>query len=163
MGSSQAADNGRNEPSRPPDENLIKVSPYMVIPSRVGGFSLYLKQEDRLVLYAEKGELFTEAHKQRLALLDVDSLYVRASDYRHFMHYLQDNILDLLDDETIPVAERARAWSEATVSIAREAFDRTLPAPIDRRQFKRIGTLIHNSLKFLGRDDALRELARFIR
>jgi len=135
----------------------------MVIPSRVGGFSLYLKQDDRLVLYAEKGELFTDEHKERLAMLDVDDLYVKGADYAHYMTYLEDNIIDVLDDETVPVRERARAWNDATVAIAKETFDRSLPAPIDKRQFKRIRNLIDNSLKFLTRDDALKELARFIR
>ena len=142
---------------------MIKVSPYMVIPSRVGGFSLYLKQDDKLVLYAEKGELFTDEHKERLSLLGVDHLYVKAADYAMYMSYLQDNLLELLDDESIPVRERARAWNDATASIAKESFDRSLPRPNDMRQFKRIRALIANSLKFLARDDALRELSRFIK
>lgn len=142
---------------------LFKVSPYMVIPSRVGGFSLYLKQDDRYVLYAERGQLFTEEHKKRLGLLGVKHLYIKGSDYIHYQEYLEDNLLDLLDDESVPVQERARAWNDATVALAKEAFDRRLPAPIDKRQFKRIRTLISNSLKFLAREDALKELGRFIR
>lgn len=159
MGSTAPAGNGKKK--RKP--TFFKVSPYMVIPSRVGGFSLYLKQDDRLVLYAEKGELFTDEHKERLAMLDVDHLYVKGTDYVHYMAYLEDNIIDVLDDETVPVRERARAWNDATVAIAKETFDRALPSPIDKRQFKRIQNLIANSLKFLTRDDALKELARFIK
>lgn len=162
MGNTPTAGNGANIGTDSRD-GLVKVSPYMVIPSRVGGFSLYLKQDGKLVLYAEKGELFTDEHKQRLALLGVEHLYVRGADYASFATYLQDNILDLLEDESIPVGERARAWNDATVSVAREAFDRSLPSPIDKRQFRRIRKLIADSLKFLARDDALKELARFIR
>ena len=161
MGSDAAAGKGGNGPKQ--TVSMIKVSPYMVIPSRVGGFSLFLKQDGKLVLYAEKGELFTDEHKERLSLLGVDHLYVRTQDYAQYMIYLQDNLLELLDDEAIPVRERARAWNDATVAIAREAFDRSLPKPVDARQFKRIRALIANSLRFLARDDALRELARFIR
>lgn len=141
---------------------LFKVSPYMVIPSRVGGFSLYLKQDDSFVLYAEKGELFTDAHKSRLGKLGVNHLYVKAEDYSHYASYLNDNLLELLDDENVPVRERARAWNDATVAIAKEAFDRNLPRSMDRRRFKRIRKLINDSLKFLAREDALKELARFI-
>lgn len=155
------AGNGNSGPKK--KVTLIKVSPYMVIPSRVGGFSLFLKQNGKLVLYAEKGELFTDEHKERLSLLDVDHLYVKATDYAMYMEYLQDNILELLDDDSIPVRERARAWNDATVAVAKECFDRSLPKPIDKRQFKRIRSLITNSLKFLARDDALRELSRFIK
>ncbi|MCJ2165675.1 MULTISPECIES: HD domain-containing phosphohydrolase [unclassified Pseudodesulfovibrio] len=163
MSNIPSAGNGNISKTPSLDENLVKVSPYMVIPSRVGGFSLYLKQEGKLVLYAEKGELFTDEHKERLSLLGVKHLYVKGADYRHFMNYLQDNILELLDNESIPVTERARVWNDATVSIAREAFDRSLPSPIDKRQFKRIRAIISNSLKFLAREDALKELSRFIK
>lgn len=141
---------------------LFKVSPYMVIPSRVGGFSLYLKQDDNFVLYAEKGELFTDEHKERLGRLGVDHLYVKAEDYRHYATYLNDNLLELLDDEAIPPRERARAWNDAALSLAKKSFDRSLPQGTDKRQFRKIQTLIRNSLKFFTRDDALKELSRFI-
>ena len=163
MGNAPSAGNGEHNGRKDRPQGMVKVSPYMVIPSRVGGFSLFLKQDGKLVLYAEKGELFTDEHKQRLALLGVDHLYVRTSDYKQFTRYVQDNILELMDDEGIPVGERARIWSDATVSLAREAFDRSLPAPVDKRRFQRIRKLIADSLKFLSRDDALKELARFIR
>lgn len=151
------------QPKKSPTRGLFKVSPYMVIPSRVGGFSLYLKQGDSLVLYAEKGELFTEQHKQRLGGLGVDHLYVKAEDYSHYATYLHDNLLEVLDDEAIPVRERARAWNDATVSLAKKAFDRALPKPMDKKRFAMVRKLIQNSLKFLARDDAMRELARFIK
>lgn len=143
-------------------KGLFKVSPYMVIPSRVGGFSLYLRQGENFVLYAEKGVLFTDAHKDRLGKLDVSHLYVKAEEYTHYASYLQDNLVELLDDDNVPVRERARAWNDATVSLAKEAFDRNLPHTMDRRRFKRIRKLIGDSLKFLTRDDSLKELARFI-
>ena len=69
MESTAPAGNGENLSKQKKIGGLFKVSPYMVIPSRVGGFSLYLKQDDNLVLYAEKGELFTDAHKERLGKL----------------------------------------------------------------------------------------------
>ena len=160
MGNTAPAGNG--DTTQQKQGNLFKISPYMVIPSRVGGFSLFLKQDDAFVLYAEKGELFTEEHKERLGRLGVDHLYVRAEDYRHYTTYLHDNLLELLDDEAIPVRDRARAWNDATVSLARETFDRNLPPNMDKRRFVTIRKLINSSLKFLARDDALRELSRFI-
>ncbi|QGY39423.1 metal-dependent phosphohydrolase [Pseudodesulfovibrio cashew] len=155
---------GNNAPGKTNKKKsaLFKVSPYMVIPSRVGGFSLYLKQDESFVLYAEKGELFTDEHKKRLGRLGVDHLYVKAEDYSHYAVYLHDNLLELLDDDAIPVRERARAWNDATVSLAKEAFDRSMPHSMDKKRFARIRKLINSSLKFLARDDALKELARFI-
>ncbi|WP_419786378.1 HD-GYP domain-containing protein [Pseudodesulfovibrio sp.] len=162
MGKAESAENGGSEATTKKDGSLFKVSPYMVIPSRVGGFSLYLKQDQNYVLYAEKGELFTDEHKNRLSRLDVEHLYIKTEDYAFYAKYVQDNIQELLDDETIPVRERARAWNDATVALAREAFDKNLPGHIDKRRFRKIQSLIAKSLKFLAREDALRELARFI-
>ena len=165
MGNTEHANNGdrtgRTEKTARKG-GLFKVSPYMVIPSRVGGFSLYLKQDDNLVLYAEKGELFTDAHKERLGKLGVDHLYVKTEDYKFYAQYVQDNIKELLDDEMIPVRDRARAWNDAAVALAKEAFDKNLPGHIDKRRFRKISSLIANSLKFFAREDALKELARFI-
>jgi HD-GYP domain-containing protein (c-di-GMP phosphodiesterase class II) len=161
MGTTAPADDDGRTITQPTG-TMFKVSPYMVIPSRVGGFSLFLKQDETFVLYAEKGELFTDEHKERLSRLGVDHLYVRAEDYRRYAAYLNDNLLELLDDESIPVRERARAWNDATVSLAREAFETGLPKSVDKRSFARIRALIAGSLKFLARDDALRELSRFI-
>lgn len=163
MGSTAHVENGGHNTKPKKKGGLFKVSPYMVIPSRVGGFSLYLKQDDTLVLYAEKGELFTDAHKERLGRLGVDHLYVKATEYSRYASYVQDNIFELLDDEAIPVRERARAWNDATVSLAKEAFDKGLPGGVDKRRFRKIQVLVANSLKFLARDDALKELARFIK
>jgi len=164
MGNTAPAGNGDDtSKQKKKTGGLFKVSPYMVIPSRVGGFSLYLKQDGNLVLYAEKGELFTPNHVERLSKLDVEHLYVKAEDYSHYATYVQSNILELLDDESIPVRERARAWNDATVSLASEAFNRSLPKSMDKRRFKKIHSLIKSSLKFFARDDALKELSRFIK
>lgn len=160
MGDTASAGNGNNTNKK--TGGLFKVSPYMVIPSRVGGFSLYLKQDGNLVLYAEKGELFTDEHKERLSKLDVDHLYVKAEDFRGYTEYLNDNLLELLDNEDIPARERARAWNDATVTMAKKAFDRSLPQSMDKRRFKMISALIRNSLRFFANKNALKELSRFI-
>ncbi|WP_319469270.1 HD domain-containing phosphohydrolase [uncultured Pseudodesulfovibrio sp.] len=162
MGSTASADNGGPNAKQKKRARLFKVSPYMVIPSRVGGFSLFLKQGEGYVLYAEKGELFTDAHKERLGELDVEHLYVKAEDYPQYAVYVQDHLEEVLGDEAIPVRERARAWNDATVSLAKESFDRSLPKSMDKRRFGKIRSLISHSLKFLARDDALKELSRFI-
>jgi len=162
MAKAGTAGNGGSEPKTEKGGTLFRVSPYMVIPSRVGGFSLYLKQDDKYVLYAEKGELFTDAHKERISRLGVEHLYIKSEDYGFYARYVQDNIQDLLDDDSIPTRERARAWNDATVAVAREAFDKSLPGHIDKRRFRKIQSLIAKSLKFLAREDALKELARFI-
>lgn len=160
MGDTAPAGTGTNTKKK--TGNLFRVSPHMVIPSRVGGFSLYLKQDGKLVLYAEKGELFTEEHKKRLSKLDVGHLYAKAEHFREYTRYLHENLKELLDNDDIPMRERARAWSDASIALAKEAYDRSLPQSVDKRQFKMIAALIRNSLRFFINKGALKELSRFI-
>lgn len=152
----------RDTLSRAIQGRLFKVSPYMILPSKSGRFSLFLKQDDNLVLYAEKGERFTEAHKQRLGAMGVEHLYVRTDEQTDYVAYVRDNLLDILENESIPVRERGRAWNDATQALAREVFDRGLPKPLNGVRFQKIRSLIKSSLRFLAREDALREIARFI-
>jgi len=150
------------KPVRKKRFGVFKISPFMVIPSRRVGFALFLKQGETYVLYAEKGVLLADIHKSRLTRLGVDHLYVKVEDYAAYTSYLQENLLQLLYDEDIPVAERARVWNDAAVSLAREAFTRDLPKRTGKREFLKIKKLVNSSLKFLARADAIRELTRFI-
>ena len=124
-------------PKRPRKKAACSRSPPTWSSPPRGCFSLYLKQDDNLVLYAEKSELFTDNHKERLGRLGVDHLYVRTEDYKFYAQYVQDNIKELLDDEMIPVRDRARAWNDAAVALAKEAFDKNLPGNMDKRRSAR--------------------------
>lgn len=142
--------------------DLHPILPSMLLPERCGDFELYLAQEDSMVLYASRGELFTPSHRERLAERGVERLYVRASEKEVFDRFVQDNLGDVLADETISVKERSSAWFDVTATLAREAFDRTLPKSLNNVRFSRIKKLLRESLAFFGRPEVLKSLSPFV-
>ncbi|WP_187170479.1 HD-GYP domain-containing protein [Salidesulfovibrio onnuriiensis] len=142
--------------------DLHPVYPSMLLPERCGDFELYLAQGESMVLYASRGELFTPSHRERLAERGVERLYVRASEKEVFERFVQDNLGDVLADETIPVEERSSAWFDVTTSLAREAFDRNLPKSLNNVRFSRIKKILRESLPFFGRPEVLKSLSQFV-
>ncbi len=134
----------------------------MLLPDRCGDFDLFLEQGDSMVLYAARGELFTPAHRERLAERGVERLYVRSSDKEEFERFVQDHLGDLLADESIAVEERSSVWFDVTSSLAREAFDRNLPKSLTNVRFSRIKRILRDSLPFFARPEALRHLSSFV-
>ena len=141
---------------------LFQIPPSLLLPLRSGEFTLYLKQEGNLVLYAAKGDYFTPGHRERLAERGIGNLYISMTEHTGYVHYLEENLGELLSDEQIPVRDRAKAWQDATTFLAREAFDSKLPGGLDVARFRRIRGLLQTSLRFLTQDAAFRELARMV-
>ncbi len=149
-------------PSFPNGKGLVPISAHVLSPSTVGAFSVYLVQDDKPVLYATKGESFTPRHRQRLAELDVNQLYIVPSERKAYVNFVRDNLTTLLDDESIPCSERARFFCEATTALARDAFDRSLPNPGGVVRFRRIQTLIRDGSNFFTGPEGVREIFRLV-
>lgn len=142
--------------------DLHPVLPSMLLPERCGDFELYLAQGESVVLYAARGELFTLEHRERLVERGVEHLYVRSSEKEEFDQFVQENLGELLADESIPVEERTSVWFDVTSSLAREAFDRSLPKSLTNVRFSRIQKILRESLHFFGRPEVLRSLSKFV-
>lgn len=149
-------------PSFPNGKGLVPISPHVLSPSTVGAFSVYLIQDDKPVLYATKGECFTPRHRQRLADLDVELLYIVPSERQAYVDFVRENLTALLDDESIPCRERAKFFCEATTALARDAFDRSLPNPGGVVRFRRIQTLISDGSHFFTGPEGVREIFRLV-
>lgn len=147
--------------NQPDPDGLHPVSPSMLLPERCGEFELYLAQNGSMVLYAARGELFSEEHRARLADRGVDRLYVKAGEKKHFDHYVREHLDDILADESIPVQERADVWLDATSDLARKAFDRAFPKSLNNVRFSRIRKVLRQSMPFFSRPEVLRHLAVF--
>ncbi|KAB1440809.1 HD domain-containing protein [Pseudodesulfovibrio senegalensis] len=146
---------------QPESDGLHPVSPSMLLPERCGDFELYLAQNGSMVLYAVRGELFSEEHRERLADRGVDRLYVKSVEKEHFDNYVREHLDDILADESIPVQERANVWLDATSVLARKAFDRTFPKSLNNVRFSRIRKILRQSMSFFSRPEVLRHLAVF--
>lgn len=139
------------------------VSPHLIMPSTFGGFSVYLKQHGRMVLYTTRGETFSDTHRNRLTDMGIKKVWVEANDRGGYEEYVRAHLASLIDDENIPVEERAEAWCGASETMIREMFDMDVSDEQLITRFSRIRSLLRNTLKFFTDPGVLRELARFLR
>lgn len=157
-----ATDGGRETLNNGRGPDFFPVSPMLIRTRIKGGFELYLKQGDDYVKYTSKGELFTDAHRDRLDELGVRHVYVPAGDRQDYASYLQDNLPALLMDEGIPVPDRTVAWYQASVDLAERVLDDKLSKPMNKARFARIQELLEASTRFFTTEGALKHIARFV-
>jgi HD-GYP domain-containing protein (c-di-GMP phosphodiesterase class II) len=138
------------------------VSPMLLRPWSQGSFAVYLRQGDQYVLYTNKGGAYTEAHRQKLAEMDVDMVYVPKDQMKHYEHYLVENLGDILTDESIPLSVRGQAWFEASLASARSVFEEKLPAKLFKTRFKQVRRLVHDSVAFFDSPGALSSVTRLV-
>lgn len=155
-------DNDPGDTLAPDALGVFPVSPLLIIPSATGGFSIYLRQGNNLLLYARKGEMFTEKHRQRLDDLGVKRVFVKSEEKADYETYIQHNLGAFLEDEAIPVQERVHVWYEATVQIVQGVFEQKLPRPLTNRRLDKVRHLVRATIRFLTEKQALREMARFL-
>lgn len=144
------------------EKDLFAVPPHVLLPALSGPFSIYLKQGGKMVLYAAKGEVVTEVHRERLASMGVEELFVRGCERAAYNEYVRGNISSFLEDESIPCHVRAQLFCEATTVAAREAFDRSLPNPGGMVRFQRIQSILRDSMSFFVMPEGIREIARLV-
>lgn len=143
--------------------SYFQVSPHLVMPSTLGGFSVYLKQQGRMVLYASRGEEFTVGHRDRLLDMGVQRIWVEAGDRAGYDAYVRAHLSTLVADPYIPVQDRVDAWFGASETMIRELFDVETSEDQLVLRFGRIRTLLRGTLKFFSDPAVLREMGRFLR
>ncbi|MEG6506212.1 HD-GYP domain-containing protein [Nitratidesulfovibrio sp. D1] len=151
-------------PSHTPagDPRFFPVSPLMIFPKAVGSFSVYLRQGNTLVLYAAAGEAFTERHRLNLFENGVREVYVLLEQRENYTRYVEENLGAILQDESIPLPERAGTFYRASTEILRAAFEARMPVPLDSETFRRLHYFVTQSIRFLTSADSLRALGEFI-
>lgn len=142
--------------------NVFPVSPYLLVPEAQGEFTVFLRQQSKLVLYASRGEQFTPAHRQRLVDMGVEQVYVNTEDKKRYDRYVESHLANVLADETIPSGERCRVWHDASLTVVREMFDFDLPGAELRNRYNRVRLLLKSVMRFISRPEMLRELSKLV-
>ena len=158
-------DRGKIAPVPQSDDNSLdyfEISPLMLFPETRGKFSVYLKVEGKLVLYANGLEGFTEDHQHRLHDFGVDRVHVLSEQKKSYQRYVEDNLGGILDNEEISVEERADVFYTASLSLVQETFEQKLPGSIQSTHFNRITGLVEESLRFLRKGGSLKAVSGLI-
>jgi HD-GYP domain-containing protein (c-di-GMP phosphodiesterase class II) len=142
--------------------SFFPVSPLILVPEALGDFSVYLRQGREFVLYSRSGEKFTQHQRVKLFESGVDEVYVQTVEKPCFDEYLEENLGDILGDESLPVEERSRLFYDTSASVIRDAFNEKLPPRLVEEKFNRVRAVVRQSTAFFRDERALRTVAPFI-
>lgn len=147
---------------RAPEDAYFGVSPLMLFPQTHGNFEVYLRQQGEFVLYTRQGELFTSEHKRNLHDLGVREVYVLNEQSARFKTYVEENLGAILENEDLPLRERAGILYDVSGRIVRQAFSKRLPDTMGEEEFARIRKLVLGCANFLARKDGLKAVGQLI-
>lgn len=143
-------------------EEYIAVPPMLIRPWAKGGFAVFLRHEDSYVLYTNKGQAFTNEHRQKLTELKSTAVFVPRKQKGDYEYYLRENLDSILVDSDIPMDVRSEAWRQASFSLVREVFDEKLPKQLKRHKFSQVQKLVDDSLQFFNQVDSLPRIIRLV-
>lgn len=144
------------------ESRYFAISPLLIVPQSLGSFSVYVRKDDRLILYAKGGEAFTERHRKTLHDNGTTEVFVRTEQRPDFGLYIERNLAAVLGDESLPLEQRAGAFHCATTELLRATFGSRLPATVDGPLFERLQHLVTRSLRFLCEPATLKALGAFL-
>ncbi len=144
----------------PRDEDYFPVSALTIMPNTSGQFDLYLKRKGGYLLYAHKGDIF---NNERLAqVLELTEFYVHREHRFEYENYLARNLGDLLQNESVPIKERAKVFYNISSSVVKKVFETKMPRNMLPEAHKKLLALVNSSILFLTQQDALKNISQFI-
>ena len=84
-------------------KKYFPISPLVLRPDFRGPFNLFLRHGDNYVLFNAQGRLLSRAKREELAALNIAVIYIAESDLKRYNAYLRDNLIEVLNDESIPL------------------------------------------------------------
>ena len=138
------------------------ISPLILRPDFKVPFDIFLRHDDSYVLFNASGRTLTKAKRKELALAGIVTIYVDKRSRKLYHSYIQANLIELLEDESISLSERAQAWTNAASALSKELFETNLPGPAFKKRYVRFQELIRSSTTFLKSPAPLKNLTKFI-
>ncbi|HDP25320.1 MAG TPA: HD domain-containing protein [Deltaproteobacteria bacterium] len=84
---------------------------------------LFIKHQDMLVPFLEKGGVFTRDHLLELHRFGISRIYVRRTDAGTFEEYIHENSDKIINDSTIPGKVKAATFYVSSMHALRKAFE----------------------------------------
>ncbi len=142
--------------------SYFPVSPMMLFPDALGNFSVYLWQGGDFVLYTRSGQRFTRRHRKILHNNGVKEVFVQSDEKSNFDTYLEENLGHILGNDSLPWEDRSKVFYEASSGVVEEVFRNKLPSALNEVYFKRVSSIVEDSIRFLASDHSLSAIAPFI-
>lgn len=133
-----------------------------ILPGTKADFAIYLRQGQQFVLYTNRDESFGPEHRDQLEEQGIRQVYLLLSQKKAYLSYLRQHLGLLLNDESIPIEERAKAWCDTTREMARGIFENNLPQSTLRIRYKRLEHVVGESRQMFQNPKALKKISKFI-
>ena len=143
-------------------QEFFPISPLILRPDFKVPFDIFLRHEQNYVLFNAQGRTLTKAKRDELGTANIVTIYIDTRARKLYHAYIQANLLDLLEDESIAIEERAQAWTNAAAALSKELFEVNLPGPAFKKRYHRFEGLIRSSAGFLKSPMPLKNLTKFI-
>lgn len=142
------------------DEQFFPVSTLTIIPGTRGQFDLYLKRYENYVLYCNKGDVFSD--EKMAKVLEVAEFFVHRDERLEYERYLAKNLGDLLQNDTIPVKQRAKIFYNISRTVVNQVFEQKVPKPFSKEAFQRMLDVVNASIAFFAKEGTLESFSQFI-
>ena len=108
----------------------------------------------RCVLYHRQNLPIREEHLRRLTDTGVHTLYIHPEDARKYSRYLEQNLENILHDETRDVSEKAGVIYEAASGLVEDVFH----DPSSPKSMQRSESLVNHTITYLVKErDSVRQ------
>ncbi|MFP4391240.1 MAG: HD-GYP domain-containing protein [Desulfohalobiaceae bacterium] len=143
-------------------QGYFPVSPLILFPETCFDFRVYLKQNDKMVLYTREKERYTQQLRKKLYETGIDRVFVPASQMEHYQRYVHLHLSKILEDQNIPVQERSKAFLQTTTEMVKKIFQKKLPGGITQEELDQIVHIVSSSSKFLTLEEAIKNISKLI-
>lgn len=133
------------------------ISPLVLCNHYGGEFDIFVRQAGRFVLYTRQGSKLSLEKRKELFEAGHDFVYVSHSQKQYFDKYVERNLLDLLEDENIPVSARSQIFHEHS-STKMKTFLKD-KSSINKQLVLNVEKLVKASFKLLANPASLKTIA----
>ncbi len=144
-----------------PEDNYFPISPDTLNPEALTDFKVYLRRNNRFVLYTREREQFSNQLKERLIDNGIETVYIPYDQEDCYEDYVCDNLEFILKDPAISMDVRSKVFLNTTARQVKSIFHDKLPA-IDENRLEGLQHVVGSSLSFLSTPEAMENIGKFV-
>jgi putative nucleotidyltransferase with HDIG domain len=114
----------------------------------------------KYTLYTKRGSELTPDQKSKLFEYGIELVYVSISQKGHYDRYIEHNLAQILEDDTLALEVRGRVFYEHSADTLKSFFEKKIP--LDKGVATSVAKLVKASIKMLSDPNSLRAVGRLM-
>ncbi|MGM0539893.1 MAG: HD-GYP domain-containing protein [Thermodesulfobacteriota bacterium] len=143
------------------DGHYFPICPAILNPEVITDFRVYLKQNDRFVLYTLERQRFTQELKNRLVENGIETVYILNHQQENYDRYVLENLGSILANDEIDEGLRSKVLIDTSTKEMKKIFEQH-DQFIHQQTIKELSYLVESSMTFLSQMDAINSLTKFV-